>query len=240
MTIRRICLMGDSQLGALKLGWRSEAKRFPEIEITFFAGQNDNWNGIQIVDGKLVPDSEQLRASFNRSSRGMEEIDASYDAYVLCSFKLAISYPLRLWTYHEHTDWNAYQTVVSNYVRNTLLAKVLAKLREITIAPIAMLAGPHQPHAYCKASPLLDDETAAKLNANFIRECESLAAAYNARLVIQAEETLAPNGVTTQMKFAYIPKDLGQLDFRHCNPEYGAIAMPHILKAGLDIDPIAD
>lgn len=232
--------MGDSQLGALKLGWRSEAKRFPEIEITFFAGQNADWSSIQIVDGKLVPDSEKLRESFKRSSRGPEEIDASFDAYVLCGFSLAISRPLRLWAYHEHADWNAYQTAVSDFVRNTLFAKMLAKVREITDAPVVVLAGPHQPNAYCKASPLLDNETAAKLNANFIRECESLAAAHNARLVTQSEETLAPNGVTTQMKFAYVPTEPGKLDFRHCNAEYGAIAMPHILKTGLGIEPIAD
>ena len=240
MTVRRICLMGDSQLAALKKGWLSVAQHFPKIEITFFAGQNDNWSSIQIVDGKLVPGSEQLRESFRRSSRHLEEIDASFDAYVLCGFKLAISWPLRLWTYHEHTDWSAYQTAVSNYVRNTLFAQVLAKLRKITDAPVVMLAGPHQPNAYCKASPLLDNETAAKLNANFIRECESLAAVHNARLVTQSEETLAPNGVTTQMKFAYVPTEPGRLDFRHCNAEYGAIAMPHILKTGLGIEPVAD
>jgi len=240
MTIRRICLMGDSQLGALKMGWRSVAQQFPEIEITFFAGQNADWSGIQIVDGRLAPGSEKLREAFKRSTRGLEEIDASYDAYVLCGFKLVISYPLRLWTYHEQADWNAYQTAVSHYVRNTLFAKVLAKLRKITDAPVIMLAGPHQPNAYCKASPLLDNEMAAKLNANFIRECESLAAAHNARLITQSEETLAPNGVTTQMKFAYVPTDPDRLDFRHCNAEYGAIAMPHILKIGLGIEPLSN
>jgi hypothetical protein len=231
--------MGDSQLGALKQGWRSEAQRFPDIEITFFAGQNPEWSGIRIVDGRLTPGSEKLRESFKRSARDLEEIDANFDAYILCGFNLVISRPLRLWTYHEHADWNAYQTAISYYVRNTLFAKVLAKLRKITDAPVVMLAGPHQPSAYCKASPLLDNETAAKLNANFIRECESLAAAHNARLVTQSEETLAPNGVTTQMKFAYVPKP-GQLDFRHCNADYGAIAMRHILKTGLGIEPAAD
>jgi len=240
MTVRRICLMGDSQLGALKMGWRSVAQHFREIEITFFAGQNADWGGIQIVDGTLAPSSENLREAFKRSTRGREEIDASFDAYILCGFNLAISRALRLWTYHEHVDWNAYQIAVSYYVSNTLFAKVLAKLRKITDAPVVMLAGPHQPNAYCKASPLLDNEMAAKLNANFIRECESLAAAHNARLVTQSEETLAPNGVTTQMKFAYVPKEPGKLDFRHCNAEYGAIAMPHILKTGLGIEPVAD
>jgi len=240
MTVRRICVIGDSQLGALKKGWLSEAPLFSEIEITFFAGQNAEWGSIHIVDGKLAPGSEPLREAFKRSARGPKEIDADYDAYILYGLNLAISYPLRLWTYHEHADWNAYQAAVSDYVHNTLFAQVLVKLREITEAPIVVLAGPHQPHDYCKASPLLDNETAAKLHANFIRECETLATAYNARLVTQLEETLAPNGVTTQMKFANIPKEPGRIDLRHCNAEYGAIAMRHILKTGLDIDPVAD
>src|SRR5437868_7783182 len=112
MTVRRICLMGDSQLGALKQGWRIVAPRFPEIELTFFAGQNAEWSSVQIVDGRLAPGSEEMRESFKRSARGLEEIDASYDAYILCGFKLVISFPLRLFTYHTHADWNSYQTAV--------------------------------------------------------------------------------------------------------------------------------
>jgi len=237
MTVRRICLMGDSHLAALSLGWRRVAPHFPKTEITFFGGLTTEWSSIAAVDGRLVPGSEKLREAFKRSARGLVDIQAGFDAYILIGLKLAISFPLRLWTHHEHADWKSYQTAVSGYVRDTAFAHVLARLREITDAPVVVLAGPHQPNAFCKASPLLDNETAAKLRANFIRECESLATAYNARLVTQSEETLAPNGVTTQMKFAYVPKEPGKLDFRHCNAEYGAIAMLHILKTGLGIEP---
>jgi hypothetical protein len=235
MTVRRICLMGDSQLGALKKGWKSEAPLFPEIEFTFFAGQNADWGSIHVADGKLVPGSEELRESFKRSALGLEDIQADFDAYILCSLKLAISFPLRLWTHHEHRDWNSYQAAVREYVNGTVFARVLARLRKITGAPIVVLAGPHQPSDFCKASPLLDNETAGRLHANFVRECEALAAVHNARLVTQPEETLAPNGVTTLMKFAN-----GNVDPRHCNAEYGVIAIRHILKTGLAIDLIAD
>jgi len=232
--------MGDSHLGALNLGWRRVATHFPEIEITFFAGQDAEWSSIHVVDSRLVPGSEKLRESFKRSTRGLEDIHANFDAYVLTSLKLAISFPLRLWTHHEHADWNSYQTAVAGHVHDTVLAHVLARLREITDAPVVVMAGAHQPSAFCKASPRLDNETAAKLQANFIHECEVLAAAYNARLVTQPEETLATNGVTTQMRFANASADSGRVDLRHCNAEYGAIAMCHILKTGLGIDPVAD
>ena len=42
------------------------------------------------------------------------------------------------------------------------------------------------------------------------------------------------------MKFANASVDSERMDLRHCNAEYGAIAMRHILKTGLDIDPVAD
>lgn len=232
--------MGDSQTAALKHGWTRIAPQFPDVEITFFAGIGTEWPSIRAEDGTLVPGSERLREEFRRSSRGLEAIAGDFDAYILTGLRLAISFPLRLWTHHEHADWAAYRAAVSAYLRETGMATVLARLRAITEARVLLLDGPHQPHDFCKASPLLDRETIAKLHANFVRECEALAAEYGARFIAQPEETLAPNGITTQMKYAAISKDPEREDRRHCNAEYGAIAMRHVLAEGLGLHPRPD
>src|ERR1700755_3523959 len=100
-----ICLMGDSHAAALKKGWIRITQRFTQAEITFFAGTSADWATLHVANGRLVPGTERLSAEFARSSRGPEEIDASYDAYILCGLGLAISFPLRLWTHHEQPDW---------------------------------------------------------------------------------------------------------------------------------------
>lgn len=225
----RICLMGDSHAGALKKGWVRIAPRFQQIEIAFFAGYTHDWTTMHVANGKLAPGTERLSQEFARSA-GIHEIDAGFDAYILYGLGLAISFPLRLWTHHEHADWSAYQAAVAENVRTSRLAHVLARLREITKTRALISAGPFQPRTFCKSSPLLDRETALKLRANFERECTALAGSYSADFVGQPEETLAPNTVTTKMKFAISPKDPAQKDRRHCNADYGAIVMADILE----------
>jgi hypothetical protein len=232
--------MSDSHAGALKHGWTRIAQRFGQAEITFFAGHSFDWSSIRAAEGKLVPGTERLRQEFARSAQGLEEIDAGYDAYVLCGLGLAISFPLRLWTHHEQPDWESYRAAVAANIRGTRLAHVLARLRQITQARALVLAGPFQPRAFCKSSPLLDRETALKLRANFVRECEALARAHAARFLSQPDETLAPNGVTTRMTFAAASGDPEREDQRHCNADYGAVAMRHVLEAGLSLRPIPD
>jgi hypothetical protein len=224
----KVCLMGDSHAAALKKGWTQVGGEFPNVRMTFFAGTTADWDSVGVADGRLLPGAETLREQFVRSAQGVSEIADAYDVYVLCALGLRLSEALRLWVSRAekgHTTWSAYRAAVAESVRDHECARLLSKLRQITQAPVYVVAGPHQPLAFCRSSPLLDDATAARLRANFHAECETFAAEHAARFVPQPQETLAPNGVTTQMRFwSGTPKDR-----RHCNGEYGAIVLTRIM-----------
>ena len=236
----KICLLSDSHAGALRKGWSRIRGDFPGVEICFFAGLTQYWPSIAVQDGTLMTGDPALQEQFERSSRGLRIIADAYDAYVISSLRLAISFPLRPWTRQGITEWDAYREAVTKSVRETACADVLSKLRQITAAPIFVLAAPHQPTEYCKSSPLLDVETAHRLAANFTATCEALAAACDADFIPQSVETLAPNRVTTRMEFANPPSDSERDDHRHCNAEYGAIALTEVLQTILEIAAVTD
>ncbi|HEX4862361.1 MAG TPA: hypothetical protein VFV07_14085 [Rhizomicrobium sp.] len=225
--------MGDSHAAALSRGWRRIQNDFPETEITFFAGDKAEWHNVHAGGNKLVADSPRLREQFNRSAKGLEEIAADFDAYILCSLNLGILMPLGFWASGRYPDWESYRAAVNAFVRHSGAAHILGELRKLTATPVFVAAAPFQPQAFCKWSPGLDEATALRLRALFEDECRALAEDHAAIFVPQPEETLAPNKVTTKMAFAAISRDPSREDTRHCNEEYGAIAMAKILKAGL-------
>ncbi|SRR5579862_6870252 len=227
----KICLMGDSHAAALKRGWTRIAGDFPGTEITFFAGDKAEWHNVHAAEGKLVPASARLREQFVRSTKDMEEIASDFDAYIVCSLDLGILMPLGFWASGRYPDWESYRAAVNALVRHSGAAHILTELRKIATAPALLAAAPFQPQGFCKWSPSLDDATTARLRALFESECEALAADHAALFVPQAEETIAPNNVTTKMEFAARSRTAEREDTRHCNDDYGAIALAKILSA---------
>ncbi len=231
--------MGDSHLAALRQGWSLVRDGVPQAQTTFFAGVSADWGSVEVCDGKLVPGTERLREQFRRSTHGREEISGDFDEYVLCGLGLSISFPLRLWTRREHADWSAYRAAMAGHLHDCDGILTLAKLRQITARRIFVVASPFQPHDFCKVSPLIDDATAHRLHAAFTEDCEALALAHGAVFVPQPEATLAPNRITTRMRFSYRAQEPEHSDMRHGNAQYGAVVLTAILEA-LGLAPVAD
>jgi hypothetical protein len=221
--------MGDSHAAALKYGWLRIQNDFPDAEITFFAGDQKEWHGVALSDGKLVA-GENLREQFRRSANGVDAIEADFDAYILCGLGLGFIMPLGFWANGAYPDWTSYQGAVAAFIRHSGCAHVLPLLRQITAARTLVSPGPFQPSAFCQVSSSLDSATAAKLRANYLEQCRALATDHDAILVEQPEETLAPNRIATRMEFARKAAQGAREDRRHCNAEYGAIAMTNILR----------
>jgi hypothetical protein len=225
----RICLMGDSHAAAIKRGWTRIESDHSQTEIVFFAGDKGEWHNVRAENGKLVADSARLREQFGRSAKGVEEIAADFDAYIVCSLGLGILMPLGFWASGQYPDWSSYRAAVTAFVRHSGAAHILAELRKITHAPALLSAAPFQPQDFCKWSPSLDAQTTARIRTLFEDECRALAAGHAAIFVPQPEETIAPNKVTTKMEFAAISSDPSREDTRHCNADYGAIVLAGIL-----------
>lgn len=232
----RICVLADSHAAALKRGWASVKSEYPETDLTFFAGTAAEWGSMRVVDGQLAPESAILREQFGRTTHGMTEIAGDFDAYLICSLGLAISFALKLCARQEQKDWANLRTAVAWHIANGHCAHVLGRLREITAKPTLLLAAPFQPRKFCAFSPSLDQETSVAARTIFFEECEALAAKHNAAFLPQPKSTWAVNGVTTRMKFASQELLNGKEDRRHCTAEYGAIVLKSVFARGFAAD----
>ncbi len=79
--MKRVCIIGDSHIGALQSGWRALGDEFPDIEVTSFGAPRPLFDELQVSGRRLVPASERLREYFVRTSGGEAEISGTYDRY---------------------------------------------------------------------------------------------------------------------------------------------------------------
>ena len=227
----RVCLIGDSQLAAIRQGWSLIRDEFPGIAPTFFAGACSEWPTLEVCGDCLAAGSDKLSEQFARSSRGARTIGSSFDFYIICGLELEIAPLLKLWLREEHSRPEVFRAAASRELRETLSAKTLAMVREITSSRIVLLPSPFQGEAFCRASPRLDTETARGIAEIFGSECERLAGEFGATFLAQPAQTIAGNGVTTWMNFVRRSSDPALEDRRHGNAEYGAIALRQALEA---------
>jgi len=80
----RICVLGNSHAGALKLGWDMLRSHYPGVEMTFFAAQGGAMKGLAVDGDHLVTADETLAARIAYTSGGLSRVDLrSYDAFLV-------------------------------------------------------------------------------------------------------------------------------------------------------------
>jgi hypothetical protein len=244
---RRICVVGDSHLAALRLGWESLAPDFPQTEIVFFAGPGKSMEGLEVRDGQLAASSAALQGSLKMTSGGLTSIAADYDVYVVHGLELGIGFALEISRKHRaerHAkDWRApisddcFAHAVKGAAQVSLAGKTIVKLRAITAAPILFCPVPMaDAHNQKLRQSLSAAGEAADVVALFARGCALFADETAGRYVPQPEETLEHDGIGTQASFSSAPArfraDLAKKnDNSHMNGAYGAAVLRHVLGA---------
>ena len=77
------CIVGNSHLAALKLGWKEIAHDFPKIELDFFGSHRDSMMRTEVRDGRLVAFDSKVRSKLKMTG-GHHNIDlARYDFFVI-------------------------------------------------------------------------------------------------------------------------------------------------------------
>ena len=78
--MRKICLIGNSHLAVLKLGWPQIQAQFSSMELVFFAVAGLSLQ-LEIVGGKLVAPDERIRKRLAVTSERDGDIEPGYDAF---------------------------------------------------------------------------------------------------------------------------------------------------------------
>ena len=94
-----VCLIGNSHLAVLKLGWPDIQVRFVDIdmELDFYAAAGGSL-AVTVANGSLVPADDATRKRFAVTSGKSGDIEPNYSACVLCGLMLNAMTAARAYT----------------------------------------------------------------------------------------------------------------------------------------------
>jgi len=245
----RVCLIGNSHLGCLKLGWDEIATRHSDTKVTFFGTPRRTILHLRARQHRLVPTTESVETSFMRTSDGLSVIDPQlYDAFVICG--LTVSSVLVMGLACRYTPDSLSHLSERHLVSDDFFKAILAemnqasagyktakRLRRITDKPILILPPPMPSEQITLKQPRLtkfqQDESGTRL-ATLVQEAVESLDKDVAEFVWQPQQTLA-HGVFTQHEFSTNSSRLltdekhSDDDAIHMNGEFGAAALTDIL-----------
>jgi hypothetical protein len=239
--VHKVCVIGDSHVGALKLGWPRINDEFSNVAVTWFAATQTLYDGLEIAHEKLLATTHDLIEKFEVTSGGLHAIDPDYDLYLICGLKLAPQHALNVrkeyWSRHSGAiPASVFETefpdTIERELRKSQSARTLKMLHAISKAPIGLIAIP-RPHEFDeraeKSTPDVVQRNRMLADA-FETACRRLADASGAIFLPQPAETLSRgNAMVTQPVFA--ARSSGDPDRGHKNAAYGAIVLRDALSA---------
>lgn len=232
----RVCLIGDSHLAALHLGWKTLAAEFPNVEATFLASPSKSMQHLAVADGTLVPGSEELAHHFARTAH-VPAIDGTYDLYVVYCLQCSVRHCIGVRkAFRERKTTGNLEGAVPDLIGATVGGRTLRLMREITNKPTVLMPGPMIAERLCADmwAELRRSGDDARLAAFFHRSCREFAESAGAQFLPQPAETLASPLHTRdeyaagQARFSKSGKTF-EGDGVHMNPAYGAAIMRQLM-----------
>ncbi len=171
----KICVIGNSHVGALKRAWDEIKGNYPQQRIIFFAQRGDGLEELAAHNGKLTPNNEELTKSLEFTSGGSKEIaPEDYDMFVIYGVG-ATAYFI---DNNQFYSRSAMQRALHDILDPTLSFKLLKRLRSITDKKIFVghcplpaakeVASNTRPNAYIAGLKLINDIIYHPLNAELI------------------------------------------------------------------------
>lgn len=248
MSVTRLCLIGNSHLAAMKLGWdqlvQVQDPVLKGLSITYYGAPRDMLRGLEVRDGCLMPTNATVRDQFVTLS-GMDHLNpADHDAFLLVGLGASFKRVLRL--YHACrwpgvTERVELPLVSPGFARSFLiegyrgsrLLDIGQKLASITEKPIFAL---HEPFWAPRTSPCPGGRDFGWLNAAtagdgvrlapLFRDALTAATAPRIRLLPQPESTIEEHIMTRPEFNRDADKDIsgagGGRDAAHMNSAFGA------------------
>jgi hypothetical protein len=248
--MKRICVIGNSHIAAIKEGWEIIKGDFPHLDITFFGAPSGKMNGLGVFNGVLRPKHgrEELREFLTVTSQGKSQIEGDYDAYLACGLGYSGSWIATLFKYYrtdpeprdkrQPISAECFEHAVDGYFRKKLCMQTVQKLRRITSQPIGIIPTPFQSdHAeHPKVQFLRNGASVQRVADGFHAVSMKIAQEYRVRFFFQPEETLASPLQTKEIysrgsvRLSTNEKHEEDED-SHMNGQYGAITLRRVLDA---------
>jgi hypothetical protein len=233
-----VCLIGNSHVGALKLGWPEIEAQFPGFALDFYASAGQSLQ-LEVRDGKLVPPTPEIRKRLAATSGKSGDIEAGYDAYMVCGLTLSSMRALHACNTKfielRRAGVEDFSLAMEPALRGAIAVDVVAKLRKITAAPIFLIGTPYGAHVrheqlWEKLKSRGHEEVVARA---YNLACGKIAEELSAAFVPQPPETVADNGFTTREAFFLFALDYvrsEKAEHTHMNAGFGAIVLRDVLE----------
>jgi hypothetical protein len=224
----RICIISDSSVNAIKTGWPLVESQYPDCELTYFAAGRDNMRTLEVSDGRLISNDPHCAQRMRRSSDGLDAITNDYDWYLIFALGFNLNFIVHLCMMYriecEGTDERVpvsdacFQGAVEGELYDSMAMATVFKLRQITSAPIAMVAAPMRCRLQASSGMRRMRETGVDQSIKNLANgvAQHLARKHDFRLFLQPEHTLS-TPLTTDSMYSRVP---GATD-GHMNAAFG-------------------
>lgn len=237
-----VCLIGNSHVANLKKALPAVAPDFPGIETIFFASDGTSME-LDIVSGKLAARAAHVRERMAMTSKTDGDIAPVYDAYVACGLTLSSMRAIRAFQRARKeagprpkaSTAEEIAEIMAPAVHASLALDITSKLRQLTSAPIFVIATPltaHERHSELWQN-LEKRDRVGLLAAAFMLACSKAAEANKAIFVPQPPQTVGPNALTTRPEFYLLTPEQTKAErahHAHMNTAFGAIVLRDVLE----------
>jgi hypothetical protein len=148
----KVCVIGDSHLAAMKLGWEDMQAAFPDFTLTFFGAPFPLIERLAVRNGTIVPTQWKTEVFFRHTSGGEARIDGSYDRVLLCGMKFSIWRVLGVYKHCRAEDEKSdgrlplsdpcYRRTLEDHLADTTCIATFKLLREIGATPVGIVPTP--------------------------------------------------------------------------------------------------
>lgn len=250
-SVTHICLIGDSHLGAVKLGWDAVESEFHGADLTFFVAPARMMD-LVLSGGSIAPATEELRQRFKRTSRGKLAIEGDYDGYIVYGLGLIASRVMLLYENcraeshapaagRQPISDECFQLAYYGLLRETRAARAVALLRKITDSPIGLVAAPMRSLSHPEADVAMIEKNGddAGVASAFSTVARGLSTDLEVSLYLQPADTLVGPLRTNPMysRAALIRADgnIDRSDYSHMNPAYGTVVVRQLIAEFLPL-----
>lgn len=246
----RVCVIGDSHLAALKLGWDAIRDDFPDVELYFFGAPADHMENLVVAEAHLSAGSDMLRKFLVKTSGGFATVDNAYSTYLICGLRFGIAKIQRLCTEYRAeghirddrapiSDPCFFKCVAAG-LRDTFAVRTFLKLRKITDAPVTIMHMP-MPSDQDTDSALARVSASADgvlIRQSFLAASQQLARELGFTLAVQPQNTLSGPLRTKAIYSLGSMKLVRGLtephqpeDYGHMNGEFGSLVLRSWLRS---------
>lgn len=254
--VARICVIGDSHISALVLGWRQIESKYPAVSLAFYGAPGELMRDLAVGPTSLTAARTAL-GKFLAMGDPRREIPGNSDHYIVCGLGMRLLHVRPLAKFRTEEMSGRVRIPISDACfvrclqgrfRQTAAVETIGKLRKLTTAPIALMPQPH-PSAEGSWSWLdrIERHREDAIIANlFDRACNELARELAIQLVLQPEFTKS-RPLRTEPAYSMGSMMLnGKMSMAHprgeashMNADYGA-AVLHALLEGIRIEAGTD